>query len=85
MRGDADLCFASLAAPNAPNAPDKRFERYTILRAPIARRFLTDPRTKQMLREAGFEQYWRVKCWPALCRPKGEADFECGDVVAKAP
>ena len=82
MRGDADLYFASLAAADAP---DKRFYRYSIMRAPIARRFLADPRAKQMLRDAGFEHYWRAKGWPALCRPKGATDFECGDFAAKAP
>jgi hypothetical protein len=42
------------------------------------RRFLADPRAKELLREWGFEAYWRVKGWPALCRPLGESDFECG-------
>lgn len=82
LRGDADLYFASLAAPDAP---DKRFDRYKTMRAPVTRRFLADPRAKQMLREAGFEEYWRVRGWPALCRAKGATDFECGDFAAKVP
>lgn len=52
---------------------------------PVAPRFLADTRAWQLLREAGFEQYWRVKGWPALCRLKGATDFECGNFVAKAP
>lgn len=74
MRGDADLYFKSFGAPRNL---DKRFYLYNHLEAAVAAPYFTDPRAKRLLREAGFETYWREKGWPALCRPLGETDFEC--------
>ena len=45
---------------------------------------LRDPRVKAKLVEYGFVAYWREKGWPALCRPVGTDDFECGAPVGKA-
>ena len=45
---------------------------------------LRDPRVKAKLVEYGFVKYWREKGWPAVCRPLGDADFECGIDAAGA-
>jgi TolB-like protein len=74
FRGDADLFFAGLSLPFIPG----KSSLYTNLTPIPLRRYLADPRAKKLLREWGFEAYWRVKGWPALCRPLGESDFECG-------
>lgn len=79
-RGDANLFFQSL---NLLRPDYSGYYAYDSLAMPLARPFLPDPRAKQMLRELGFEAYWREKGWPALCRPLGEDDFECGDFVAQ--
>jgi TolB-like protein/Tfp pilus assembly protein PilF len=34
-------------------------------------------RYKKLIRDAGFERYWRNNGWPSHCRPVGENDFEC--------
>ncbi len=81
-RGDADLYFAVL---NVPRNRDRRFYNYTYLELPIAARYLVDPRAKKLLRDGGFEAYWRAKGWPALCRPIGDTDFECKPASASAP
>jgi hypothetical protein len=44
---------------------------------------LQDPRAKALMREYGLEAYWREKGWPALCRPLGADDFECGPATAR--
>jgi adenylate cyclase len=75
MRGDANLYFRSLGAPRNT---DKRFYVYNYLVAAFAAPYLADPRAKKLLREAGFEAYWRKSGWPDRCRPLGDADFECG-------
>ncbi len=74
-RGDTDLYFAVLGNPRVR---DKRFDAFRQLRFPIAARMLADPRARQLLREAGFEAYWREQGWPAECRPLGDDDFACG-------
>lgn len=75
LKGDGELYFKALA--NSRDA-DKRYTLYNMLEVPMAARFLADPRAKALLRDAGFEAYWRVKGWPSSCRPLGEDDFECG-------
>jgi len=55
-----------------------KYNLYAWLEPPPVQHYLADPRAKQLLRDAGFEAYWRVKGWPALCHPKGDNDFECG-------
>ena len=35
--------------------------------------------------EYGFVACWREKGWPAVCRPLGDGDFECGIDRAKPP
>ena len=52
--------------------------------APIGRPMLTDARAHALLRDYGFEAYWREKGWPAQCRPVGTDDFECGAPAGKA-
>ena len=34
-------------------------------------------RYKKLIRDAGFERYWRNTSWPTYCRPLGDDDFEC--------
>ncbi len=81
MRGNADLYFRSLGSPYNS---DKRFYLYSYLEAAIAAPYLADPRAKALLRESGFEAYWREKGWPALCRPLGDADFVCAPAAKRA-
>ena len=81
LRGDADLFFTSVAS--ARNA-HVGYNIYGILRLPISRDFLADSRAERLLRDYGFEAYWREKGWPPLCRLLGDADFECGMPAAKA-
>lgn len=45
---------------------------------PAGLEMLRDPRVKANLVKYGFVAYWREKGWPPVCRPLGEADFECG-------
>jgi tetratricopeptide (TPR) repeat protein len=51
---------------------------------PAGQAMLRDPRVKAMLMRYGFPEYWREKGWPAICRPLGESDFECGAEIAPA-
>ena len=81
VRGDADLFFQSISHTRVSYSG---FYLFDFLSVRVARPYLADPRAKQLLRENGFEAYWRVKGWPALCRPLGEDDFECGDFVKEA-
>jgi len=81
LRGDADLFFTSAAAARDAHIG---YNAYGVLRTPIAQRYLADPRAKQLLRDYGFEAYWREKGWPPLCRPLGDADFECGPPAGPA-
>ena len=38
----------------------------------------TDPRFKELMREAGLAHYWRQSGkWPDFCGPVGNDDFEC--------
>jgi TolB-like protein/Tfp pilus assembly protein PilF len=48
-------------------------------------RFLSRPRAKQMLRDFGFEAYWRERGWPEQCKPLGASDFECRAVGLVEP
>jgi TolB-like protein len=79
LRGDDELMFAQLTLPVVMGKPSI----YQWLLPPQLQHYLADPRAKQLLRDYGFEAYWRVKGWPALCHPLGDNDFECGE--AKAP
>jgi TolB-like protein len=79
LKGDADLFFL---AWNNPRNADKHYTLFNNLSPPMAASFLADPRAKLLLREAGFEDYWRAKGWPDQCRPLGEDDFECGQPAA---
>ncbi len=54
-----------------------RTRLYSGLSAPGAQALLKDPRAMEALSRYGFVAYWRVKGWPALCRPLGSFDFEC--------
>jgi len=74
FRGDADLYFAGLTLPFIPW---KSSLYINFVPAPL-QHYIADPRAKKLLREWGFEDYWRAKGWPAMCRPLGEHDFECG-------
>jgi TolB-like protein len=80
LRGDADLFFAAFENPQQLIA---RKDLLLMLNYPFARPLASDPRAKRLLRELGFEAYWRAKGWPALCRPLGADDFECGPAVKK--
>lgn len=74
LRGDDALVFQSMTEPFVA----WRYNLFIDLAFPSVQRYLADPRAKQLLRDNGFEAYWRAKGWPALCHPKGEHDFECG-------
>ncbi|MBP7417623.1 MAG: hypothetical protein KA911_03385 [Xanthomonadales bacterium] len=81
LRGDADLFFTSVAAAGNSHVG---YNVYGVMRSPIGQPYLADPRAKQLLRDYGFEAYWREKGWPALCRPVGTDDFECGAPAGEA-
>lgn len=74
LRGDEDLFFRLVAAPTTEHT---RYNAFAELRES---RYLGHPRGKQMLREYGFEAYWRARGWPEQCRPNGEKDFVCAPV-----
>jgi TolB-like protein len=76
IRGDADAIFARLR--DEKQDPSLRLQLYEFFRLVPARPLLADPRAKALLRDFGFEAYWREKGWPALCHPVGSDDFECG-------
>jgi hypothetical protein len=84
VRGDDALVFQSMTEPFVA----WRYNLFIEMALPNVPRYLADPRAKKLLRDNGFEAYWRVKGWPALCHPKGEHDFECGpaaDTAAPQP
>jgi TolB-like protein len=81
FRGDADLFFTGLTLPFIPW---KSSLYINFMPVPI-QQYLSDPRAKQLLRKWGFEDYWRAKGWPPLCRPLGESDFECGPAARDTP
>jgi hypothetical protein len=81
IRGEVDSIFAHLEDKNQD--PAVRQELYEFLRQVPARPLLADPRAKKLLRDYGFEAYWREKGWPALCHPVGNDDFECGAAAGK--
>lgn len=78
-RGDNALFYELLARNGAEHA---RYNAFADLRE--APHLFSDPRTKRILREYGFEAYWRARGWPEQCRPKGDADFECDASFAAA-
>jgi len=80
--GDADLLFRSL---EVSRAPQHRYAMSYALFMPIAAPYLADPRAKQLLRDHGYERYWRQRGWPANCRPLGDDDFECGPITGSRP
>jgi TolB-like protein len=55
-----------------------RYALFSALGEPVAYPLFKDPRSKDALKRYGFVAYWREKGWPALCRPLGSDDFECG-------
>jgi hypothetical protein len=79
-RGDADLFFAALTDEQARAW---RYYLYLFISVPVAQPLLADPRAKGLLNRYGFVTYWREKGWPALCRPLGSDDFECGAAARK--
>ena len=79
-RGEFDLLVAAYERAEARTA---RKDFYFVLSDPIGQRWLKDPRAKEILKRYGFVAYWRAKGWPALCRPLGADDFECGAAAAK--
>lgn len=74
-RGDYDRVFAYFGS--ASTSPKERIRFYELMSKVAARKVLSDPRAKSMLRKYGFEAYWRKFGWPALCHPVGAYDFEC--------
>ncbi len=81
MAGDIELALTAYTA--TPKPIHTRYWFYQDSSNVGARLMLADPRSKARLREYGFEAYWREKGWPALCRPLGPADFECGSGVLR--
>ena len=43
----------------------------------VARGEGSNPKLKELMRNAGLVDYWKKHGWPDRCRPKGEDDFEC--------
>ncbi len=80
LRPDADLFFESY---ENEQAQQNRYGLYSDLSSAAALPMLKDPRAKKLLRAYGYETYWREKGWPALCRPLGANDFECGAEAKK--
>jgi TolB-like protein len=76
MRGDIDLALETYVKMRGPD--HTRYWYFMDVGNPGARSLLADPRIRNLLREYGFVAYWREKGWPALCRPLGDDDFECG-------
>ena len=77
VRGDADEVFSAFEDRSGA-APWVRMSLYPNLATVPGRPLFADPRAKSLLREYGFERYWRAKGWPSLCRPLGNDGFECG-------
>ena len=44
---------------------------------PAAKRHRQDEAMKTWARSRGYEALWRERGWPDLCRPVGDADWEC--------
>ena len=61
-----------------------RYNLFADLSVPVAQPILEDPRAKDALKRYGFVDYWREKGWPALCRPVGSDDFECGTAAGSS-
>jgi TolB-like protein/tetratricopeptide (TPR) repeat protein len=80
VRSDRDLFLASFESDTARIG---RYGFFPEVSYPVAQPWLRDPRVKQALVRYGFVGYWREKGWPALCRPLGSDDFECGPPAAK--
>jgi TolB-like protein len=79
IRGEAEPVFARLE--DLDQDPSIRLQLYEFLRQVPAQWLLADPRAKALLRDYGFEAYWREKGWPALCHPVGSDDFECASIA----
>ncbi|MEM7611403.1 MAG: hypothetical protein AAF270_06990 [Pseudomonadota bacterium] len=43
--------------------------------------FLASERRKELIQELGISDYWRQRGFPPQCRPIGNDDFECDDIV----
>ena len=80
VRGDRDLF---LAAFERDTARIGRYGFFPEISYPVAQSWPRDPRVKETLVRYGFVAYWREKGWPALCRPLGSDDFECGAAAGK--
>jgi len=80
VRPDAALLFDTYEQEPARQI---RYNLYNDLIAPVALPMLKNPRAKDALMSYGFVAYWREKGWPALCRPLGGDDFECGSAGGK--
>jgi TolB-like protein len=74
LRGEHDLFFESTVQAHTPHV---RYQTFGYFDYAIDRSLIADPRAERMLREYGFEAYWRARGWPANCRPLGDEDFEC--------
>jgi tetratricopeptide (TPR) repeat protein len=81
MRGEDDAIFARLQDPKQDSSV--RLAMFQFLQQVPARHLLADPRAKKLLREYGFEAYWRQKGWPALCHPVDGDDFECASTPVR--
>ena len=78
LRGERDLFYTSLEQRYAPHS---RYQTYLGFHNAADRSLMADPRAKRMLRDYGFEAYWRAKGWPERCKPAptkaDPKDFEC--------
>jgi TolB-like protein len=71
--GDKDLALAALR--RGVSGPEKSVNIFWF---PQKTGLRTDPRFKEMVREVGLVDYWRISGnWGDYCKPLGADDFEC--------
>jgi DNA-binding winged helix-turn-helix (wHTH) protein len=71
--GDAELAVKGLRA-----TPRSLFQTAGMLWDPVFAEVRRSPAFKQLLRDFGYVEYWRITGeWGDFCRPLGADDFEC--------
>ena len=72
--GDTDLAIEALRK----GAPDAGVALFQQIWLPTLSETRKDPRFKDIMREVGLAQFWRISGkWPDFCHPLGTDDFEC--------
>jgi hypothetical protein len=79
QRGRKDAIL--LAAMGVFDQATEVFVKYPGWRTQVWNKLLVEYRAsdefKDYVRQTKMEAYWRKHGWPDLCRPLGDADFEC--------